>query len=299
MINPLYDCGTVITTDGDHHNLYSNAVQGRTGSSSGVITRERSMKLDFTCKMQHSAVVSAGMTAYAVEKYMAESRLGESYPVTLDLFSDDTFTTGLDPSFAIWTPDYINFAVTADLSMDTATNYKMYIDECWATGSADSADAQQHNFWTGGCPAADAVDFSGNGLSNSVQVQVESFIWDDGNTDLYLHCSVTICNSATHDCTPTCSRKKRSLTAAVNEMKIVSTKLPVKLTKNPSENPCDVTYCKNADCKMGWKFMYGLMGYYPTCECREGTVAKNTHGTVCDYTIDALPAIGEVTVVEF
>merc|ERR1719361_1560997 len=116
---------------------------------------------------------------------------------------------------------------------------------------------------------------------------VESFTWDSGTTQAYLHCAIDVCDSTSSTCTPTCSRRKKRDTP-FNPLDHVSIESvgPINMVVPTS---CDDNHCSDhcAD-KFEYNRMLRRMELVPKCACLDGYEWKNDNAKYNCELIDEL-----------
>ena len=120
-------CGNKIANNGTHM-TYSNAIQAQQGTSNGVITRMRTLMIDFSCEFDLDYTVSladgADTSLTNIELDMG-TELGQ-FKVTMDLFKDDTFTEKVTGALSLNVPEPVHVEVrNNDLTIQ--------MKKCWAT----------------------------------------------------------------------------------------------------------------------------------------------------------------------
>ena len=120
-------CGNKIGNNGTHM-IYSNAIQAQQGRSYGVITRMRTLMIDFSCEFDLDYTVSLADGAKTnltnIELDMG-TELGQ-FEVTMNLFTDDTFTENVTGALSLNVPEPVHVEVRNN-------HLTIQMKKCWAT----------------------------------------------------------------------------------------------------------------------------------------------------------------------
>lgn len=274
--SPMYDCQTDVSiqnVNGTDRTYYSNAVQGFTGGSNAFITRQRYLKVEYSCSFPLEVqVTGAPINALLHQVSQTKSESVGAFDLAMGIYDDGTYTNLITTDMSVYVPDYIHFGAVANSVPDP--RFLLKVDTCWATKSNDPSDVNIYQFMSGGCPVSDATFELGmvipeNGVDLDVTFALESFIWPDGSTTAYFHCAVELCDSQTSSCSPTCSRKKRDTHEKPHALATIASVGPITM-KKPSS--CKENYCSDKCKAGGWSFnpFSKKVESEPKCSCEEG-----------------------------
>ena len=187
--SPMYDCQTDVSiqnVNGTDRTYYSNAVQGFTGGSNAFITRQRYLKVEYSCSFPLEVqVTGAPINALLHQVSQTKSESVGAFDLAMGIYDDGTYTNLITTDMSVYVPDYIHFGAVANSVPDP--RFLLKVDTCWATKSNDPSDVNIYQFMSGGCPVSDATFELGmvipeNGVDLDVTFALESFIWPDGST---------------------------------------------------------------------------------------------------------------------
>ena len=207
----LVDCGTKVTSNDTHVNV-ENAIQGEVGEDTLTITRKKRVFIDFGCAYAKEVQVSSVSVGHVQSKTIAIDLETESVnlEVNMRLYDSDSFSAPIaeDKNFAV--PEPVHVQVDAS---ELPNGFVLSLDRCWAT---PDSNMDNEVFYTlvqnGGCPAQDdnTIFVVESGTGNVGQFFFDSFVFTGhAQANIYLHCSVRICDPATETCTPDCNARKR------------------------------------------------------------------------------------------
>jgi len=204
----IEDCGTSVTTNSTHV-TYENAVQSTIGQSNSVITRQRRMKINFSCFFDLEVTLSLQDAINPrIQHFEVDVGVTEGvFDVSMGLFTDNSFSDYIAGEYTIQVPEKLHVGVV--INDDTAMI--LQLEECWATPSSDSEDPVRYPFIENYCGDPTELDVyqslvvSENGVSQRGLYSIESFSFngqEDG--EIYLHCQARICDPSNETCAPTC-----------------------------------------------------------------------------------------------
>jgi len=201
----LGTCGNAVNNNGTHMS-YVNAVQAQQGTSNDVITRKRTLMIDFGCDfaLDHILTLEEGFspTITNIEVDMGTEE-GE-FEVTMAVYTDDQFTDVMTGPLELNVPDPIHVQISND-------DLTVQLEKCWATPTNDPADALQYPFIDGFCGDDDEINtyeslvVHKNGQDGESRFSLESFMFNDNaDAEIYIHCDISLCDSDTEQCEPLC-----------------------------------------------------------------------------------------------
>ncbi|XP_076806101.1 uncharacterized protein LOC143449687 isoform X2 [Clavelina lepadiformis] len=182
--------------------------------------------IDFTCIYQRNITLSSSVTSFgaiAVESYKREIELHTDsgvFDVDISLFRDFTYqrpiTAGESPFVSLAEGEVVFISV--DLRSKQLLPHDdvlLVMDNCFVTSSQTTREPLMY-LLRHSCPVSPLVVVLSNGESRSGRFSVRVFGWTGPEIkveDVYVHCTVSICDWANDDCKPDCdetSRKKRN-----------------------------------------------------------------------------------------
>lgn len=202
------------------HISYENAVQVIQGSSNSVITRRRSIAVDFQCDFQIEQFLTLANgfspTLTNVEVDMG-SELGH-FHVEMGLFTDNTFAEAATGVLDLQVPDPIFVQVSSD-------DLNVQLKTCWATPGSDSTMDPKYEFISDFCGTEDGyMQIFQNGVPKA-QFSLDSFQFNGHeNNEIYVHCTVKLCDeTGGTSCATSCdSSRRRRRRSDDNGAKLIS-----------------------------------------------------------------------------
>lgn len=217
---PFSDCGTNISHNTTHL-IYKNALQFQHGVRNGVINRLRRFKADFACSFEREQTVSSiGIMTSLTNVDLDLGATEGTFELEMGVYPDDSYDTAVAENYQISVPDPIFVAVK--INDDQDQRLKVQLKKCWATPDNDPNNEMQYPFIDDFCGdnlevnVYESLVVNSNGAGDLASFAIESFTFHGGSGDLFLHCSIRVCDSEKEDCVPSCddslesARKRRS-----------------------------------------------------------------------------------------
>lgn len=178
----------------------------------GNIIREPAVKLDYKCVFPYIRKISL---SYPVIPFSSETvvRIDEvDATIQMMLYTDSFYTKAFSnaPTIELGDKVYVEVRVT-----EPADFFLLRVNECWATQSPqpNSTEGSVHSLLLNGCVEDDTVAYLngsntrfGNGEGSIVRYSFDMFRFKAEPYDIYLHCTVQICEPEdSRACTPNCN----------------------------------------------------------------------------------------------
>ncbi|KAJ0032164.1 hypothetical protein NQD34_002245 [Periophthalmus magnuspinnatus] len=203
-------CGTNITVQGDQL-IYENKVV-LTNNSGSIITRHDQFEVKFSCNYNQPDTRTVALKirdSSVVETVVAGNW---SYNLTMKAYKDSTRTQAITPNTTLQLKEPVWVELTAE-GVDQNT-VSLVTDNCWGTSQKLANSTPKYYLIKNGCPNVNdsTVTVHGNGVGISNYFSFQMFQFTGVSTDVYLHCSASLCVTA-NNCTQTCGgvRRRRSL----------------------------------------------------------------------------------------
>uniref|UniRef100_A0A673NK31 ZP domain-containing protein n=1 Tax=Sinocyclocheilus rhinocerous TaxID=307959 RepID=A0A673NK31_9TELE len=212
--NDEHICGTNLVANGTHF-IYDNFILG-TPRSEGLISREKILKLSFSCVYPQTQTLS--MNVETVETVVHKTLpTGEGrYQVRMIPYEDNEFTRPFTGKVDAELDQKMNVEVRVE-GVDSR-QFALVMDTCWATPVNDPDYSLRWDLIIRECPNPndDTVELLQNGVSTSSRFSFRMFIFTANSTKLYLHCAVHLCLLSSNRCSMDCNsghhwREHRSL----------------------------------------------------------------------------------------
>ncbi|XP_062304251.1 uromodulin-like [Osmerus eperlanus] len=206
-------CGTTLRTNGSHA-IYSNSLFVY---PVGNVTFVRPLSVPFSCSYPLETDSSLGV---AIRPYLAVKSAavgqGSKVKASMTLFHNANYT---EP----YAMGPVTMAVGSVLHVGVSVDEKeterfvVVLDDCYATHSSKPADLMRYYLIQNGCPSdRRQVTVEESGLSLQARFSALLFLFQGDYRDVYLHCSLNLCDQRSSSCSPSCSaRKRRSVTPTV------------------------------------------------------------------------------------
>lgn len=205
-------CGGKPLQKNSTHFLYSLSVKSEP-LVSGNIIRDSLIRMDFTCIYPYVRTVSLPFPVFPVSSEMVMHVDEMEAVIQMMLYVDQSFSKAYasTPTIELRDKVFVEVSVT-----EPEDYFLVRVDECWATQSArpNSTEGLVHSLIHNGCADDHTVSFLGvgedepgrNGQSSSVRYSFDMFRFTSEPHELYLHCSVQLCElDDPKSCTTSCS----------------------------------------------------------------------------------------------
>ncbi|XP_073671190.1 uncharacterized protein [Paramisgurnus dabryanus] len=207
-------CGTSLVANGTHF-IYENFITGQPGPSEGVISRERGLKLSFSCIYHQTQTVS--MDINPLESRIHRTFQGEgTYQVRMVPYLDAEFSVPFNGSVGVKVNEEV-FVEVGVYGVDR-DQFASVIERCWATPVNDPLSSLRWDLITEECPNPHdkTAKLLQNGVSTSSRFSSRMFVFTADSKQVYLHCKVHLCLRTNNDCSAHCypghhMRERRSV----------------------------------------------------------------------------------------
>ncbi|XP_041794476.1 zona pellucida glycoprotein d [Chelmon rostratus] len=179
----------------------------------GNIIRNPIIKMDYRCVYPYVRTVSLPFPVipFSSETVMRVDELDAT--IQMMLYTDHSYTEAYSSAPTIELRDKVYVEVKV---VEPADFFLLRINECWATQTPqpNTAEGSFHFLLLNGCVNDQTVSFlntsagqSGrNGESSTIRYSFDMFRFTAEPHDLYLHCSVQLCEPDDHEsCAPNCN----------------------------------------------------------------------------------------------
>ncbi|XP_013889501.1 zona pellucida glycoprotein d [Austrofundulus limnaeus] len=213
-------CGGQPFKKNSTHLFYSVSVRSEP-QVSGNIIRDPVVKMDFSCVYPYLRTVSLPFPVLPISSETMMQINEMDATIRMLLYSDETYLKAymVTPTIELRDKVYVEVSVT-----EPADYFLLRVDECWATQTPqpNSTKGLTHSLIHDGCVDDSTVSFldvneltSGqNGASSIVRYSFDMFRFITEPHELYLHCTVQLCElDDLKSCLPNCNsvRKREAL----------------------------------------------------------------------------------------
>ncbi|XP_067226364.1 uncharacterized protein [Chanodichthys erythropterus] len=214
--NDEHMCGTNLVANGTHF-IYDNFILG-TPRSEGLISREKILKLSFSCVYPQTQTLSMNVEINPLESIVHKTLpAGEGrYRVRMIPFQDDEFIRPFTGAVDAELDQEMHVEVRVE-GVDRR-QFALVMDTCWATPVNDPDYSLRWDLIVSECPNPndETLKLLQNGVSTSSRFSFGMFIFTANSTKLYLHCAVHLCLLSSNRCSMDCDsghqgREGRSL----------------------------------------------------------------------------------------
>ncbi|XP_060941264.1 deleted in malignant brain tumors 1 protein-like [Limanda limanda] len=198
-------CGNTLRTNRTHA-IYSNSLYLYRGN----VSFSRPVSLPFSCAYPLDTDVSMNVAvrpAYIFDRSaVGLSGLGSKARASMSLFRTSSFTQPYPPgliTLPVGSPLHVGVSV---LLRDPS--FVVVLENCYASNSSNSNDTAQYFFIQNKCPTdRQQVAVIESGSSRQAHFSVLFLLIHGENSDIYLHCSLSLCDQRSSRCVPTCRRR--------------------------------------------------------------------------------------------
>ncbi|XP_023805555.1 IgGFc-binding protein [Oryzias latipes] len=197
-------CGTVLRSNGTHF-IYENDIQSETAPPGTLISRQKKLKLCFSCAYPLSQAQSMDVGINPVESILKKKLPAGrgSYHIRM--------TSYMDPDFHFPFTSETDIEVDEKLYVEVQTEgvdqhqLATILDSCWATPVNTEDYPVRWDLITNECPNPEdgTVELIQSGISTVARFSFRMFTFTNF-TSIFLHCNVHLCLLNGSDCTPQC-----------------------------------------------------------------------------------------------
>ncbi|XP_077357267.1 uncharacterized protein LOC144004152 [Festucalex cinctus] len=212
-------CGTKRRVNKTHIEFHNTLAVSLTKEE--AISR-RDLKVIWKCvyplhyiRNAHVSVDLKWFNTYSLVEFNTSLQLG----MTMDLFSDNSFSSSYREFASMDPEDTLYFQVALDANASFPANVLLHVESCWATETRDPQNEVQGIFLENGCP----IDYtfrwlSVNGVAQKTRFALQMFHMPE-EMPLYFHCLAGICGLK-ESCTKNCTGPQRAKRAATRMLDV-------------------------------------------------------------------------------
>ncbi|XP_062243289.1 deleted in malignant brain tumors 1 protein-like [Platichthys flesus] len=195
-------CGNTLRTNRTHA-IYSNVLFLYRGN----VSFSRPVSLPFSCAYPLDTDTSMNVAVRPVLPFaVGLSGLGSKARASMSLFHTSNFTqpypSGLI-TLPVGSPLHVGVSV---LVRDPS--FVVVLENCYASDSSNSNDTARYFFIQNKCPTdRQQVEVIESGSSRQASFSAVFFLIHGEYSDIYLHCSLSLCDQGSSRCAPSCRRR--------------------------------------------------------------------------------------------
>ncbi|XP_062312075.1 uromodulin-like [Osmerus eperlanus] len=202
-------CGTTLTTNGSHA-IYSNSLFVYPARN---VTMVQPLRIPFSCSYPLETVANLDV---AIRPYLdlegAVKDEGAQAKTSMSLFRDANYTAPYSAG-PVTLPLGSVLHVGVSVEETDAEAFVVVLEDCYATHSPHPDDLLKYFLIQHKCPTdRRQVTVEESGLSLQARFSALLFLFQGDYRDVYLHCSLNLCDQRSSSCSPMCSgRSVRSV----------------------------------------------------------------------------------------
>ncbi|KAM6939731.1 uromodulin-like [Xenentodon cancila] len=204
-------CGNIMRTNNTHA-TYANGLFIYQANSTSFAPPERFF---FSCSYPLHTDTSLNVAIRPTlgwERGISGS--GTKASASMSLFQDSSYTETYPGGLVILpvgSPLYVGISVN-----ETDHSFVVVLEDCYASHSSNPEDPMQYTLIQNRCPIDHRqVSVVESGSSLQARFSALLFLYQDEYRDIYLHCSLSLCDQRSSRCVPVCrSRMSRSVSSS-------------------------------------------------------------------------------------
>ncbi|KAM9070042.1 beta-tectorin isoform 1-T3 [Sarcophilus harrisii] len=212
-------CGTQSEYKPPIYHFFSHIVS----NDSTVIVKSQPVNYSFSCTYHSTYLVN--QAAFDQSPYAKLSPLSRVATVhvkngsmgsfesqlSLNFYTNAKFSTKKEAPFVLETSEIGSDLFAGVEAKGLSIRFKVVLNSCWATPSADFMYPMQWQLIGKGCPTDETVLVHENGKDHRATFQFNAFRFQNVPklSKVWLHCETFICDSEKFSCPVTCDKRKR------------------------------------------------------------------------------------------
>uniref|UniRef100_A0A8C6IM08 Beta-tectorin n=1 Tax=Mus spicilegus TaxID=10103 RepID=A0A8C6IM08_MUSSI len=214
-------CGTQSEYKPPIYHFYSHIVS----NDSTVIVKNQPVNYSFSCTYHSTYLVNqAAFDQSPYAKFSPLFRVATVHvkngsmgtfesQLSLNFYTNAKFSTKKEAPFILETSEIGSDLFAGVEAKGLSVRFKVVLNSCWATPSADFMYPLQWQLINKGCPTDDTVLVHENGKDHRATFQFNAFRFQNipKLSKVWLHCETFICDSEKLSCPVNCDKRKRML----------------------------------------------------------------------------------------
>ncbi|XP_059834391.1 alpha-tectorin-like [Hypanus sabinus] len=201
-------CGSKLKVNRTHF-IHSNTVQGYYGADNGIVRRNRTLSIEFSCTVPLTINLSLplGKVVMSFVNIVLPTGTG-CLEASMIMYRDARYSQAYTetPIFLeVGSKVYIGIHVR-DLD---ANQFVATLENCWVTPISDPSSHVKWALVTNQCPnAVSEVVIEESGVSSISRFKFSAFKFQGDVNDVYLHCQIQLCNFRSTQCSLNCPHQR-------------------------------------------------------------------------------------------
>ncbi|XP_029286412.1 LOW QUALITY PROTEIN: deleted in malignant brain tumors 1 protein-like [Cottoperca gobio] len=196
-------CGNTLRTNGTHA-IYSNIIFFYPLNNASF---SRPVSLPFSCVYPLDTDASLNVAIRPVlELASGVSGSGTKARASMSLFRNSNYAVAYPAGqvlLPVGSPLYVGVSVE-----ERDPSFTVVLEDCYATHSANLDDSTRYLLIQNKCPSdRRQVSVVESGLSHRARFSALFFLFQNEYRDVYLHCSLSLCENRSLSCVPNCNRR--------------------------------------------------------------------------------------------
>uniref|UniRef100_A0A8D2ICW7 Beta-tectorin n=1 Tax=Urocitellus parryii TaxID=9999 RepID=A0A8D2ICW7_UROPR len=214
-------CGTQSEYKPPIYHFYSHIVS----NDSTVVIKNQPVNYSFSCTYHSTYLVNqAAFDQSPYAKFSPLFRVATVHvkngsmgtfesQLSLNFYTNAKFSTKKEAPFVLETSEIGSDLFAGVEAKGLSIRFKVVLNSCWATPSADFMYPLQWQLINKGCPTDETVLVHENGKDHRATFQFNAFRFQNipKLSKVWLHCETFICDSEKLSCPVTCDKRKRLL----------------------------------------------------------------------------------------
>ncbi|XP_036795127.1 deleted in malignant brain tumors 1 protein-like [Oncorhynchus mykiss] len=201
-------CGNTLTTNSSHA-IYSNSLFIYQVHN---VSFTRPVSIPFSCAYPLDTESSLDV---AVAPYLpvegGVSGIGSKASASMSLYHNSNYTEPYPAGQRVTLPLGSVLHVGVSVNETETERFVVVLDNCYATHSPNPDDPMRYFIIQNKCPSdRTQVRVEESGSSLEARFSALLFLFQGDYRDVFLHCSLSLCDHGSSSCTPLCSRRRRS-----------------------------------------------------------------------------------------
>ncbi|CAL1604407.1 unnamed protein product [Knipowitschia caucasica] len=183
-------CGTKVEDKGDFIVFFNEIDSFELPTE--IITRRRKVKLGFSCQFPKFLSISTHYNVHTNDYIFTESTFG-SFQYAFEIYKDAQFTEKVQPNeypveIELFQNLYMCIRATSELQ-----NVKMFVESCRGTPDENPDNTLFYDLTKDGCSKDETFNVA-KSTDDTYCFQVQSFKFNGNNDQVYITCSVILCD---------------------------------------------------------------------------------------------------------